>query len=69
MPLNRFKGGHTSTAVSREHDAHLGLRHASALSQALKGEADMTDALLRNVYGDDPSMRSNADTLARYVKR
>ena len=29
----------------------------------------MTDALLRNVYGDDPAMRSHADTLARYVKR
>ena len=37
--------------------------------QALKGEADMTDALLRNVYGDEPAMRSHADTLARYVKR
>jgi len=41
----------------------------SALSQALKGEADLTDALLRNVYGDDQNMRSDADTLARYVKR
>ena len=40
-----------------------------SLLQALKGEADMTDALLRNVYGGDPSMRSHADTLARYVKR
>jgi hypothetical protein len=37
--------------------------------QALKGQEDMTDVLLRNVYGDDTSKRHNAATLAQYVRR
>jgi hypothetical protein len=37
--------------------------------QALKGQEDMTDVLLRNVYGDDTSRRHNAAALAQYVRR
>ena len=37
--------------------------------QALKGQEDMTDVLLRNVYGDDASRRHNAAALAQYVRR
>lgn len=29
----------------------------------------MADALLRNVYGDDPAKRKQAEILARYVQR
>ena len=29
----------------------------------------MVDALLRNVYGDDPAQRKQAEILARYVQR
>ncbi len=38
-------------------------------SQALKGEGDMVDALLRNVYANDATQRPHADTLTRYVQR
>lgn len=37
--------------------------------QALKGQEDMTDVLLRNVYGDDTTRRHNAAALAQYVRR
>ena len=40
-----------------------------ALLQALKGEGDLKDALLRNVYGNDEAQVHHADTLARYVRR
>ena len=37
--------------------------------QGLKGEMDMADALLRNVYGNDVTQRPHAVALAAYVKR
>lgn len=37
--------------------------------QALKGEENMTDALLRNAYGDDPLQRRNAVALTQYINR
>ena len=37
--------------------------------QALKGQEDMTDVLLRNIYGDDTTRRHNAAALAQYVRR
>jgi hypothetical protein len=40
-----------------------------AKMQALKGQEDMADVLLRNVYGDDNSKRHNAVALAQYVRR
>ena len=41
-------------------------RHAL---QAIGGEGDLADALLRNIYGADPGMRKQAEILARYVQR
>jgi hypothetical protein len=35
----------------------------------LRDEEDLSSALLRNVYADDPSKRPNAKVLERYVKR
>ncbi|CAL8461833.1 g1364 [Coccomyxa elongata] len=40
-----------------------------AYDKALKGEGDMVDALLRNVYGVDSGKRKSAEALARYVQR
>ena len=37
--------------------------------QALKGEGDLTEALLRNVYGLDSGKRKRAEALAKYVQR
>ncbi|EIE25197.1 hypothetical protein COCSUDRAFT_40520 [Coccomyxa subellipsoidea C-169] len=40
-----------------------------AYDQALKGEGDLTEALLRNVYGLDSGKRKRAEALAKYVQR
>jgi hypothetical protein len=37
--------------------------------QALQGEGDLTEALLRNVYGLDSGKRKRAEALAKYVQR
>jgi hypothetical protein len=45
------------------------LRICCPFCQAIQGEGDLADALLRNVYGADPAMRRQAELLARYVQR
>ncbi len=52
----------------------LGSRHKESdgcpgAGQALKGEEDLEDALLRNVYGNDPAKEREAAVLAKYVTR
>lgn len=37
--------------------------------QALKGDGDLAEALLRNVYGLDSGKRKQAELLAKYVQR
>lgn len=37
--------------------------------KALKGQEDMADVLLRNVYGDNSAKRQSAATLAQYIRR
>ncbi|KAK9908990.1 hypothetical protein WJX75_005649 [Coccomyxa subellipsoidea] len=40
-----------------------------AYDKALQGEGDLTEALLRNVYGLDSGKRKRAEALAKYVQR
>jgi hypothetical protein len=37
--------------------------------QAIAGDGDLAEALLRNVYGIDSGKRRQAEVLARYVQR
>lgn len=37
--------------------------------QALRGEEDLEDALLRNVYGNDTGKKKEAALLAKYITR
>lgn len=52
----------------RGHDLYISLREFVQV-QALKGEGTLADALLRNVYGDDPTQRPHAFALAKYIER
>ena len=42
---------------------------AFSFDQSLRGEADLTAALLKNVYNEDASKQRSADLLARYITR
>ena len=38
-------------------------------AQALKGEGELSEAILRNVYGMDSGRRKQSEAMARYVQR